>query len=90
MITGFLGAFHGIGLASRIEQLAVRTVNMPVMSREFLIGAGIGLLIFALPLIVLLFFLRKRSFYVPAIVRGGSIAAIAFAVGWLALTIVSS
>ena len=80
LIVFILGLFHGLLHASSMDYLAVRLVTMEVMSAKFFWGLSIGFGILAVALFTIFFFLRKRKFYQPIILRAGSVAAAAVAV----------
>jgi hypothetical protein len=79
----FLGAFHGLGLARSMDDLAVRMVDLKEMAKHYYVGFEFGFVLLSGLLLLLFFALRKRRFYLPAIVRAGSLGAIVLAVAGL-------
>ena len=75
LIVFFLGAFHGLAIASSLDYLPMRLVDIETMSRSFFWGFETGYILLALILFGIFFALRKRPFYQKFLLRGGSAAA---------------
>ena len=83
MLTFFFGCFHGLGLARAMDFLAFRMVDLDKMAKSFYNGFALGIAGLSLVVFLILFFVRQRPFYVPIVLRGGSLAALIAAAGWL-------
>ena len=68
----FLGLFHGLGFASVMGHLPFRMEKMLKCVIGFNIGVELGQIAIVVVLFPLLFFLRKKSFYVPVVLKCGS------------------
>ncbi|MGI9245037.1 MAG: HupE/UreJ family protein [Verrucomicrobiales bacterium] len=84
IIVFFLGAFHGLAIASSLDYLAVRLLDLEKMSRSYFWGFETGYFLLAAVLFGIFFVLRKRPFYQRLILRGGSAAAALIALIWFA------
>ncbi len=68
----FLGLFHGLGFASVMGNLPFRMVDLVGMVIMFNIGVELGQIAIVIALFPVLYLLRTRSAYIPAVLKGGS------------------
>lgn len=78
----FLGLFHGLGFASVMGALPFRMDNLLKTVVAFNIGVELGQIAIVAVLFPLLFALRRTAFYVPVVLKGGSVALILVASFW--------
>ncbi len=77
------GLFHGLGFASVMEHLSFRMVELVTVMVLFNIGVELGQLLLVAIIFPLLFLMRERSWYVPIVLRGGSVLIALMATYWL-------
>ena len=77
------GLFHGLGFATVMGHLTFRMVDLVKVMVLFNLGVELGQLGIVLITFPLLYVLRKQSWFVPVVVRGGSVAISAVAAYWL-------
>ncbi len=77
------GLFHGLGFASVMEHLTFRMVDLVTVMVLFNIGVELGQLLLVAIIFPLLFTLRNRQWYVPVVLRGGSVVIALVAIYWL-------
>lgn len=77
------GLFHGLGFASVMEHLTFRMVDLVTVMVLFNIGVELGQLLLVAIIFPLLFMLRKRHWYVPVVLQGGSVLIAMMAIYWL-------
>jgi hypothetical protein len=77
------GLFHGLGFASVMGHLAFRMVNLVKVMISFNIGVELGQLAIVLAVFPVLFLLRKKSWFVPVVIHGGSVVIALVAGYWL-------
>jgi HupE / UreJ protein len=82
MMTFLFGLIHGFGFASVLQELELPTSAFVGALLQFNLGLELGQVAIVAAVAVLLFLVRKRAAYVPWVIRGGSMAAIAVAVVW--------
>ena len=85
IIVFFLGTFHGLAIASSLDYLAMRLLDLEKMSRSFFWGFETGYLLLAAVLFGIFFVIRKQPFYQKVVLRGGSAAAALIALVWFAV-----
>jgi len=76
-----LGLFHGLGFATVMGHLPFRIPDMLKMVIRFNIGVELGQIAIVSALFPLLYWLRKRSIYVPGVLQAGS-AVLALVAGY--------
>ena len=74
-----------MAIASSLDYLAVRLLDLDKMSRSFFWGFEIGYLVLAVLLFCIFVVLRKRPYYQRLILRGGSAVAAMIAILWFAI-----
>lgn len=77
------GLFHGLGFATVMGHLTFRMVDLVKVMVLFNVGVELGQLGIVLIAFPVLYYLRKQSWFVPVVVRGGSVAITAVAAYWL-------
>jgi hypothetical protein len=77
------GLFHGLGFASVMEHLSFRMVELVTVMVLFNVGVELGQLLLVAIIFPILFMLRERSWYVPVVLRGGSVLIALMATYWL-------
>lgn len=77
------GLFHGLGFATVMGHLTFRMVDLVKVMVLFNVGVELGQLAIVLVVFPLLYILRKQSWFIPVVVRGGSAAITAVAAYWL-------
>lgn len=76
------GLFHGLGFATVLGHLTFRVVDLVKVMIGFNIGVELGQLAIVAVAFPILFFMRKQSWFVPVVVRGGSTVIAAIAAFW--------
>lgn len=82
-ITFGFGLVHGFGFAGVLAELQLPPAAFGWALLQFNLGIELGQLGVVAALVPMLFWLRARRYYVPALMRGGSAAAMAMAMVWL-------
>lgn len=77
------GLFHGLGFATVMGHLTFRMVDLVKVMVLFNVGVELGQLAIVLLVFPLLFYMRRQPWFVPVIVRGGSVAITGIAAYWL-------
>ncbi len=77
------GLFHGLGFATVMGHLTFRMVDLVKVMVLFNVGVELGQLAIVLVVFPLLYFMRKQSWFIPVIVRGGSAVITGVAGYWL-------
>jgi hypothetical protein len=77
------GLFHGLGFATVMGHLTFRMVDLVKVMLLFNVGVELGQFAIVLVVFPLLFYMRKQAWFVPVVVRGGSIVIAGFATYWL-------
>lgn len=77
------GLFHGLGFATVMGHLTFRMVDLVKVMVLFNVGVELGQLAIVLVVFPLLYLLRKQSWFIPVVVKGGSAAITAMAAYWL-------
>jgi hypothetical protein len=77
------GLFHGLGFATVMGHLTFRMVDLVKVMVLFNVGVELGQLAIVLVVFPLLYVLRKQSWFIPVVVKGGSAAITAMAAYWL-------
>lgn len=77
------GLFHGLGFATVMGHLTFRMVDLVKVMVLFNVGVELGQLGIVLVVFPLLYLMRKQNWFVPVIVRGGSVVIAAIATFWL-------
>jgi hypothetical protein len=77
------GLFHGLGFATVMGHLTFRMVDLVKVMVLFNVGVELGQLGIVLIAFPLLYYMRKQTWFVPVIVRGGSAVIAAVAAYWL-------
>ncbi len=88
MVIFLFGLFHGLGFASVLGHLTFRVVDLVKVMLGFNIGVELGQLAIVTVAFPILYFMRKQSWFVPVVVRGGSIVIAAIAAFWFVERIV--
>jgi hypothetical protein len=83
LVIFFFGLFHGLGFATVMGHLTFRMVDLVKVMVTFNIGVELGQLAIVLVVFPALFLLRKQPWFVPVVVRGGSVVIAAIAAYWL-------
>lgn len=83
LVIFFFGLFHGLGFAIVMGHLTFRMVDLVKVMVTFNIGVELGQLAIVLVVFPALFLLRKQPWFVPVVVRGGSVVIAAIAAYWL-------
>ena len=66
------GLFHGLGFATVMGHLTFRMADLVKVMVLFNVGVELGQLAIVLVVFPLLYYLRKQSWFIPVVVRGGS------------------
>ena len=77
------GLFHGLGFATVMGHLAFRMVTVVPVLVAFNLGVELGQLAIVLVVFPLLYSVRNKSWFIPVVVRGGSLAIAMVAAYWL-------
>ena len=77
-----LGLFHGLGFASVMGNLPFRMEDLVKVVIRFNIGVEIGQVVIVALIFPILYCLRKQSFYVPVVLKGGSGILVIIASWW--------
>ncbi len=78
----FLGLFHGLGFATVMGILPFRMEDLVKMVIRFNIGVELGQIVIVLLIFPILYWFRRSNFYVPIVLKGGSILLILIASYW--------
>ena len=78
------GLFHGFGFASVLQDLIVSPQTMIVDLLAFNLGVEIGQIAIVAALVPVLFAIRAQRYYVPLVLRTGSVLIGSLAILWLA------
>ena len=79
----FLGLFHGLGFASVMANLPFRMEDLLQMVIRFNIGVELGQIVIVAVIFPLLYMMRDKALYQPAILRGGSWVLVAVSLYWM-------
>ena len=82
LMTFLFGLIHGFGFAGVLQELELPTSAFVGALLQFNLGLELGQVAIVAAVASLLFLVRERAAYVPWVVRGGSMVAIAVAVIW--------
>lgn len=82
LMTFLFGLVHGFGFAGVLQELELPTTAFVGALLQFNLGLELGQVVIVAAVAALLFLVRARAAYVPWVIRGGSMAAIAVAVAW--------
>lgn len=82
LMTFLFGLIHGFGFAGVLQELELPTTAFVGALLQFNLGLELGQVAIVAAVAALLFLVRARAAYVPWVIRGGSMAAIAVAVAW--------
>ncbi|MEO7324205.1 MAG: HupE/UreJ family protein [Dokdonella sp.] len=82
LLAFFFGLVHGFGFASVLNDLGLPRDALAISLAGFNIGVELGQLTVVLIVVPLIFLLRERRFYRPAILVGGSSAIAVVAAVW--------
>jgi hypothetical protein len=77
------GLFHGLGFATVMGHLTFRMVDLVKVMVLFNVGVELGQLGIVLIAFPLLYYFRKQAWFVPVVVRSGSLVIAAVAAYWL-------
>jgi hypothetical protein len=78
------GLFHGFGFASVLQDLIISPKTMIVDLLAFNVGVEIGQIVIVAALVPILFAIRAQRYYVPLVLRSGSVLIGGLAILWLA------
>ena len=82
-VTFVFGLIHGFGFAGVLGELQLPPAQFGWALFQFNLGLELGQLCLVLAVVPLLFVLRRRTGYVPLVLRGGSALALLMAAVWL-------
>ena len=82
LMTFLFGLIHGFGFAGVLQELELPTSAFVGALLQFNLGLELGQVTIVAAVAGLLFMVRERAAYVPWVIRGGSMAAIAVAAIW--------
>ncbi len=82
-VTFGFGLIHGFGFAGVLGELQLPAAQFGWALFQFNLGLELGQLALVLLVVPLLFVLRRRSAYVPVVLRAGSATALVLALVWL-------
>lgn len=82
-VTFCFGLIHGFGFAGVLGELQLPAAQFGWALFQFNLGLEMGQLLLVLGVVPLLFVLRRRSAYVPLVLRAGSTLALLMAMVWL-------
>ncbi len=82
--TFLFGLIHGFGFADVLAEMDLPRADFMAALLKFNIGVELGQLSVVLPVLALLFALRRWPIYAQRLLPAGSVAALAVAVGWFA------
>jgi hypothetical protein len=82
LMTFVFGLIHGFGFAGVLQELQLPASAFVGALLQFNLGLELGQVTIVAAVAGLLFLVRERASYVPWVVRGGSMAAIAVALTW--------
>ena len=82
-VTFCFGLIHGFGFAGVLGELQLPVAQFGWALFQFNLGLEVGQLMLVLGVVPLLFALRRRSAYVPLVLRAGSTLALLMAMVWL-------
>ncbi len=77
------GLFHGLGFATVMGHLTFRMVDLVKVMVLFNVGVELGQLGIVLLAFPLLYFMRKQTWFVPVVIKGGSVAITVVAAYWM-------
>lgn len=78
------GLFHGFGFASVLQDLIISPKSMIADLLAFNLGVEIGQIAIVAALVPVLFAIRAQRYYVPLVLRSGSVLICGLAILWLA------
>ncbi len=79
----FFGLFHGLGFATVMGHLTFRMVDLVKVMVTFNVGVELGQLAIVFVAFPVLYLLRKQTWFIPVVVRGGSVVIAAIAAYWM-------
>ena len=82
--TFLFGLIHGFGFADVLAEMDLPRAEFMSALLKFNVGVELGQLTIVLPLLALLFAIRRWPVYAERLLPAGSLAALAVAVGWFA------
>ena len=82
--TFLFGLIHGFGFADVLAEMDLPRADFMAALLKFNIGVELGQLTIVVPLLALLFALRRWPVYAQRLLPAGSVAALLLAVGWFA------
>ena len=82
LVIFFFGLFHGMGFASVMGELPFRTVELTKILLSFNFGVELGQLAIVAAVFPLIYFLRRKAWYRPVVVVGGSLLIGAISLYW--------
>ena len=83
LVTFAFGLLHGFGFAGVLAELNLPTAQFAWALLQFNIGLELGQVAIVLVAVSAMFLARNSLRYVPVVIRGGSVAAMALAMLWL-------
>ncbi|KNZ34464.1 MAG: hypothetical protein AD742_02960 [Methylibium sp. NZG] len=83
LVTFAFGLLHGFGFAGVLGELNLPAAQFAWALLQFNIGLELGQVVIVLVAVSAMFLARNSGRYVPVVIRGGSVAAMALAVLWL-------
>jgi hypothetical protein len=87
MVAFVFGLIHGMGFASVLTDLGLKSWNLALSLVGFNLGVEVGQLAIVLVFVPLAYCLRATRFYRYAFMRGGTVAISAIAAYWLAIRV---
>ena len=82
--TFLFGLVHGFGFADVLAEMDLPRADFMAALLKFNVGVELGQLTVVLPLLALLFIIRRWPVYAKGLLPAGSVAALAVAAGWFA------
>ena len=80
--TFLFGLIHGFGFADVLAEMDLPRGDFMAALLKFNLGVELGQLVIVLPLLALLFAVRRWPVYAQRLLPAGSVAALLVAVGW--------
>jgi HupE/UreJ protein len=82
LFSSLFGLLHGFGFASALQQTGLPSSAVPMALFQFNLGVEIGQLLFALPVLLVIMFLRRTSRRLPIVVQRLPVLALGGLAAW--------
>lgn len=89
LVIFIFGLFHGLGFATVMGHLTFRMVDLVKVMVLFNVGVELGQIAIVLIVFPVLFLVRKRAWFIPIVVHGGSVMITIVAAYWLVERVLS-